>query len=108
MKLKYIKILIITFFINSTPALASSFNQQAIIESIKASCATNKNLYEKCFGLNENGCNELLMQVIPKCSQNTISLTDQNSILNFSNCLTKNFQEKLSAKGLNMDAPCSR
>ena len=98
---------ILVFATNS--ARSERINEIAFTTSIKASCSANKETYQKCFQLNEDGCKKMLTELIPKCSKNKyIFPISQDEALKLSECLNTKFEEKLISNGINLDAPCSK
>ena len=87
---------------------AESINEIAFKTSIKASCTVNKNVYKKCFNLNEEQCYEILTDLIPKCSKNKyIFPLKKSEVPKLTECLNTKLEEKLISRGIDLDAPCS-
>ena len=98
---------ILVLTINS--AHSESINKIAFIASIKASCSINKEMYQKCFQISEDGCEKMLTELLPECSQNKhVFPVHQKDIPSLTECLNKKFEEKLVSNGVNLDAPCSK
>ena len=109
MKKQTIKILIISLLALSSSIKAESINEIALIESIKATCSVNKEVYEKCFGMRESDCKDLLTKILPQCSKNKNVFPFDKSTSNlFIECVSEKFEKELSSKGLNLDKPCSK
>lgn len=102
-------VLLITTLVLTSSIKAESINEIALIESIKASCAINKEIYQKCFAMSENECKALLTEVIPECSVNkNVFPADDSTSTKFIECVSKKFEKKLVSKGIQLDEPCAK
>lgn len=99
-------ILVISIFATSS-AHSESINEIAFITSIEVSCSVNKEIYQKCFQLSEDGCKKMLTELLPECSQNKyVFPVHQEDIPKLTECINKKFEEKLISNGVNLDEPC--
>jgi hypothetical protein len=104
-----IKILFFLLIFSSGVTHAESINEISFKASIKASCSSNKEVYKKCFRLNEEQCYKTLTELIPKCSKNKhVFPLAQSEAPKFAECLNVKFEEELVSRGINLDAPCSK
>ena len=103
------KSLFVILVFSTNSAHSESINEIAFITSIKASCSANKEIYQKCFQLSEDGCKKMLTELLPECSQNKYLFpVHQKDIPKLTECLNKKFEEKLISNGVKLDDPCSK
>ena len=94
--------------ITASSTHAESINEIAFKASLKATCSVNKDMYKKCFHLNEDQCINIFTELIPKCSGNKYLFPLKKSeIPEYTECLIIKFEEKLVSKGINLDESCS-
>lgn len=105
----FYKLLFVILIFSTNSAYSESINEISFIASIKSSCSANKEIYQKCFQLSEDGCKKMLTELLPECSQNKyVFPVYKKDIPKLTECLNKKLEEKLISNGMKLDEPCSK